>query len=120
MIDRIVIKPGIGSRLTDSVETALRVGHGTLIAFVDDADRIFTESAACARCRISFPELTPQAFSFNSPQGMCADCNGLGTRFEIDPELIVPDDSLSIDQGAIKPWGENTQKQAGRPASAGS
>ncbi len=113
VIDRIVVKSGIESRVTDSVETALRVGQGTLIVHVDDADRMFTESAACKRCRISFPELTPQAFSFNSPQGMCSDCNGLGTRFEFDPELIVPDDSLSIEQGAIKPWGENTSQKTG-------
>jgi excinuclease ABC subunit A len=113
VIDRIVVKSGTESRVTDSVETALRVGQGTLIAHVDEADRMFTESAACKRCRISFPELTPQAFSFNSPQGMCSDCNGLGTRFEFDPELIVPDDSLSIEQGAIKPWGENTSQKTG-------
>ena len=113
VIDRIVVKKGITSRVTDSVETALRVGNGTLIANVDGEDRTFTESAACARCHISFPELTPQAFSFNSPQGMCADCNGLGTRFEFDPDLVVPDDTLSIEQGAIKPWGENTSQKTG-------
>ena len=65
------------------------------------------------RCQVSFPELTPQAFSFNSPQGMCNDCNGLGTRFEIEPELVVPDDSLSIDEGAVKPWGENVSEKEG-------
>ncbi|MBW2383887.1 MAG: excinuclease ABC subunit UvrA [Deltaproteobacteria bacterium] len=113
VIDRIVVKPRITSRVTDSVETALRIGDGTLIASVDGEDRTFTESAACARCGLSFPELTPQAFSFNSPQGMCDDCNGLGTRFEFDPDLVVPDASLSIEQGAIKPWGENTSQKSG-------
>jgi excinuclease ABC subunit A len=113
VIDRIVVKRGARARVTDSVETALRVGRGTLIAHLEGADRTFTESAACSQCGLSFPDLSPQAFSFNSPQGMCADCNGLGTRFEFDPELVVPDDSLSIEQGAIKPWGENTSQKTG-------
>jgi len=110
VVDRLVVKAaGRGaalSRLTDSVETALAVGEGSLMAAVaGEPDRIFTEAAACAGCGISFPELTPQAFSFNSPQGMCADCNGLGVRVEIDPDLVLPDPMLSIDEGAIKPWG---------------
>jgi excinuclease ABC subunit A len=114
VIDRIVVRRGITSRVTESVETALRIGDGQLVAVADDgADRTFSEKAACGHCGLSFPELTPQAFSFNSPQGMCADCNGLGTRFEFDPELVVPDDSLSIEQGAIKPWGENTSTKSG-------
>jgi len=114
VIDRLVVKDGASSRLTESVETALKVGKGTLIAVVDDGpDRVFTESAGCARCGISFPELTPQAFSFNSPQGMCAHCNGLGVRVEIDPELIIPDPDLSIDEGAVKPWGANLSEKTG-------
>ncbi len=114
VIDRIVVKRGVTSRLTDSVETALRVGDGTLIAVANGGgDRTYSESAACPHCRISFPELTPQAFSFNSPQGMCADCNGLGTRFEFDPELVVPDTSLGIEEGAIKPWGEGLSSKSG-------
>ena len=117
VIDRLVIKSGIKSRLTESVETALRIGDGLLIASVMGAgpgsDQTFSEHAACAKCQISFPELTPQAFSFNSPQGMCNDCNGLGKRFEIDPDLVVPDDSLSIDGGAVKPWGENVSEKDG-------
>jgi len=118
VIDRLVVKPDAAPRLGESVETALRVGQGVLIASVDaGADRTFSESAACAHCRISFPELTPQAFSFNSPQGMCADCNGLGNRFEFDPELLVPDDTLSIEDGAIKPWGDNLSAKTGWGAS---
>ena len=58
---------------------------------------------ACGECALSFPELTPQSFSFNSPQGMCVECNGIGTRVEIDPELVIPDAGLSLDEGAIKP-----------------
>jgi excinuclease ABC subunit A len=113
VIDRLVVKPGINSRLTESVETALRIGDGQLIASTGKSDETFSEHAACSKCEISFPELTPQAFSFNSPQGMCGDCNGLGNRFEIDPELVVPDDSLSIDDGAVKPWGENVSEKDG-------
>ena len=113
VIDRIVTRSGLKGRVTDSVETALRVGEGTLIVSDGKADRTFTESAACSRCHISFPELTPQAFSFNSPQGMCADCNGLGTRFEFDPDLVIPDDTLSIEEGAVKPWGEKTSEKSG-------
>ncbi|MCB9724144.1 MAG: excinuclease ABC subunit UvrA [Spirochaetaceae bacterium] len=119
VIDRLVVKSGITSRLTGSVETALRIGDGQLIASIQQTaeraavDRTFSEHAACARCQISFPELTPQAFSFNSPQGMCGDCNGLGNRFEIDPDLVVPDDSLTIDQGALRPWGENVSEKEG-------
>jgi len=106
VVDRIVMKKSAKARLVESVETALSVGEGTLIAAIEGkSDRTFTEAAACARCAISFPELTPQAFSFNSPQGMCAECNGLGVRVEIDPDLVIPDDSLTIDEGAFKPWG---------------
>jgi excinuclease ABC subunit A len=114
VIDRLVIKRGVTGRLTESVETALRIGDGQLIAAIPGgADQPLSEHAACARCQISFPELTPQAFSFNSPQGMCSECNGLGNRFEIDPELVVPDDSLSIDAGALAPWGENVSEKEG-------
>ena len=112
VIDRIALRKGITSRLNESVETALKVGKGTLIAAIGkQPDRTFSQSAACQECGASFPELTPQAFSFNSPQGMCADCNGLGSRVEIDPALVIPNESLSIDEGAIKPWGlEVSQK----------
>jgi excinuclease ABC subunit A len=113
VVDRIVSRSGLRGRVTDSVETALRVGEGTLIVAEGKEDRTFTESAACSRCRLSFPELSPQAFSFNSPQGMCDDCNGLGTRFEFDPILVVPDETLSIEEGAVKPWGERTSEKTG-------
>jgi excinuclease ABC subunit A len=112
VIDRIVVKKGLTSRVTDSVETALRVGEGLLIASLPgQPDRVFSEKMACADCGLSFPELTPQSFSFNSPQGMCVDCNGLGTRVEIDVDLVVPDDTLSLDGGAIKPWGREMSKK---------
>ncbi|MBW2315507.1 MAG: excinuclease ABC subunit UvrA, partial [Deltaproteobacteria bacterium] len=107
VVDRVVVKKGVLARLVDSVESALRVGKGTLIAWTDEGgDEVFSEHLACARCGISFPELTPQAFSFNSPQGMCVECNGLGTIVAIDPALVIPDETLTIAEGAVKPWGE--------------
>src|SRR5262245_29964301 len=114
VLDRLVVRPGLGSRLTGSVEAALRAGQGALLAQVgDDPDRAFSEKMACGRCGISFPELAPQSFSFNSPQGMCHACNGLGSRVEIDPDLVVPDDSLSVDAGAIRPWGPDVSEKTG-------
>jgi len=112
VVDRIVVKKSAKSRLVESVETALSVGGGSLIAAVEGrADRTFTEAAACSACGLSFPELTPQAFSFNSPQGMCAECNGLGVRVEIDPDLVIPDPALTIDEGALKPWGRDLSQK---------
>ncbi len=106
VIDRLPVGPGLISRLTGSVETALRVGKGALIAHVEGGtERIFSEHMACTSCGLSFPELTPQRFSFNSPQGMCGDCNGLGTRLEAAPALVVPDASKTLDEGAVRPWG---------------
>jgi excinuclease ABC subunit A len=114
VVDRLVVKDGLASRVTDSVEAALRVGQGMLIASAPgERDRVFSERMACPDCGISFPELTPQSFSFNSPQGMCVDCNGLGSRVEIDPDLVVPDDSLSLDAGAIKSWGPDVSTKTG-------
>ena len=114
VVDRIVARDGLESRVTDSVETALRVGDGTLTSSASGKrDRVFSEKMACTDCGHSFPELTPQSFSFNSPQGMCVDCNGLGSRVEIDPDLVVPDDSLSLDRGAIRSWGPDVSKKTG-------
>jgi excinuclease ABC subunit A len=114
VIDRLVVKADAFSRLNESVETALRVGDGLLIAQAEGSgDRVFSEKMACGSCGTSFPELTPQSFSFNSPQGMCVECNGLGTRVEIDPRLVIPDESISIDAGAIRPWGPNVSDKTG-------
>ena len=100
-------------RVTDSVETALREGDGVLMAAVEgeDGDRVFSEKNGCPNCGVGFPELTPQLFSFNSPQGMCKDCNGLGARSEVDEELVVPDPSLSVNGGAVAPWGPFTERE---------
>jgi excinuclease ABC subunit A len=111
VVDRLVVGTGQRARVTDSVEQALRKGDGTLIAHSDGKDRVYSEKMACASCNLSFPELTPQAFSFNSPQGMCVDCNGLGVRVEIDPALVVPDESLTIDEGAVKSWGKEISEK---------
>jgi excinuclease ABC subunit A len=105
VVDRLRRREGLEERLTDSVETTLKVGQGTLIcALHGGPERLFSELRACHDCGLSFPELTPQSFSFNSPQGMCPACNGLGVRNEMDPALVVPDPSLTLRQGALQPW----------------
>jgi len=108
VVDRLVVKPEIATRLTDSVETALREGKGLMIVADGAAekanDRFFSEHNACHHCGLSFTELSPQSFSFNSPLGFCTECNGLGSRPEMDPDLIIPDPSLSIRGGAVAPW----------------
>jgi excinuclease ABC subunit A len=106
VVDRLVAKPGLGQRLTDSVETALRHGQGVVIVAPEGRpEQVLSEHRACHHCGISFPEPTPQLFSFNSPQGMCPECSGLGTRMEMDPELVVPNPDLSVNEGAVKPLG---------------
>ena len=108
VVDRLVAPEGRdakhASRVTDSVETALRKGGGALIAAFDDEERLYSEHLHCHTCDLGFPELSPQSFSFNSPLGMCPDCNGLGTKPEMDPSLVVPDPNKSVRDGAIEPW----------------
>jgi excinuclease ABC subunit A len=117
IVDRLVVKPDIRSRLSDSVETALREGKGVLIIADEHAakahDRVMSELNACPYCGLSFPELTPASFSFNNPLGMCTDCNGLGTRPEMDPDLIVPDPTRTIREGAIEPWASGMNRGEG-------
>ena len=113
VVDRLIIKENMGKRLTDSVETGLLQGGGTLIVSIakeneKDKELLFSEKFSCNYCSISFPELEPRLFSFNSPHGACPSCDGLGTKMVIDPEIIVPDPSLSIREGAIQPWGKRT------------
>ncbi len=109
VVDRLVAKEGIRPRVTDSVETALKRGEGKLIVAVlggaegaEAGDKLYSEHRYCPYCDISFPELSPQSFSFNSPLGMCHGCNGLGTALRIDPERVVPDPTLSVEKGAVK------------------
>jgi excinuclease ABC subunit A len=105
LVDRLVVKEGLEPRLTDSLELAVGLSDGVVkIAVLDGAELLFSERFACETCGISYPELTPQMFSFNSPQGACATCSGLGTQMVLDPELVVPDPDLSIREGAILPW----------------
>lgn len=105
VIDRIVLKDGIRGRLFDSIEAALRQGDGYVkIDTMDDHELLFSEYYACPICGFSVPELEPRLFSFNAPQGACADCDGLGMRLEVDLDLVVPDDSKTIREGAVVPW----------------
>jgi excinuclease ABC subunit A len=106
VVDRIVIKEGIESRIADSIETSLKLSEGLILIDVIDGEEIlFSEKFACADCGISIEELSPRMFSFNSPFGKCPECDGLGSLMEISPELIIPDRSLSINDGAVRPWG---------------
>ncbi len=106
IVDRIVIKEGIESRISDSLETALKLSEGlVLVGVIDGDEMLFSENFACPDCNISIGEIAPRMFSFNNPFGKCPKCDGLGTLMEISPELIIPDRSLSINKGAIKPWG---------------
>jgi len=111
VVDRLTVKPDSKSRLTDSIETALRLANGLVILdFVDakegdpDKERTYSEHMACHDCGLSFEELEPRSFSFNSPFGACPECTGIGTRLEVDEELVIPDDALTINEGAIAPW----------------
>jgi excinuclease ABC subunit A len=105
VVDRLVMKRGLRTRLNDSVETALRLAEGLVeVAVVDGTTMTYSERFACPEDGISLPELAPRIFSFNSPHGACPRCTGLGTQREIDPDLVVPDPTLSISQGALVPW----------------
>lgn len=108
VVDRLVVNPQITQRLTESVETALRLASGLVIVDINGKeDRLFSEQFACVHCGISMEEPTPRLFSFNSPFGACPECNGLGNIMKIDPDLVVPDPSKSIREGAVLPWGED-------------
>jgi excinuclease ABC subunit A len=106
MVDRLVVSDTIRTRLADSVETALRLSEGIVIVNLPDTkeDRLYSEHFACHECNISLEEIEPRLFSFNSPYGACPTCSGLGSTIEIDPEKVIPDGSLSILEGAIRPW----------------
>lgn len=110
VIDRLTAKAESKSRLTDSIETALKLSSGIVILdFVEAKDgqekiHTYSEHLACHDCNLSFEELEPRSFSFNSPFGACPECTGIGTKLEVDEELVIPDDGLSINDGAIAPW----------------
>jgi excinuclease ABC subunit A len=105
VIDRLVIKPGIEKRLADSLETAMDLADGIVtIDTLDGGELVFSEKFACIACGISYAELTPRLFSFNSPHGACPECDGLGFKQHLDLDFIIPDRSISLRQGVIKPW----------------
>ncbi|GIW75089.1 MAG: UvrABC system protein A [Phycisphaerae bacterium] len=115
VVDRIILKPEIRSRLADSIETALKLSQGLVIVSIEQSgawtDHIFSEKFACPdHPHISLPELEPRLFSFNSPHGACQSCHGLGTTLEFDPHLIVPDESISLENGAIEAWRKNGKR----------
>ncbi len=107
VVDRLVINPKVKTRLTDSVETALKLGGGiVLVDIIGDEELLFSEHYACIDCGISYEELEPRMFSFNSPYGACPQCNGLGSKMEIDPNLVIPNPDIPLRKGAIASWGE--------------
>ncbi|MFH1135028.1 MAG: excinuclease ABC subunit UvrA [Pseudomonadota bacterium] len=109
VVDRLVVKDGVARRLTDSVELALRTSEGqVLVEVVGREEMFFSERFACDQCGISYPELTPQLFSFNNPQGACPECDGLGAKMYFDPDLIVPNQELSLREGAAAPWSRSS------------
>ncbi len=113
VVDRLVAKQGIRRRVADSIETALELAEGVASIAVTTHEgheelQTFSQNLACTYCGLSFDELAPRNFSFNSPYGACPTCDGLGTRLEVDPDLVVPDPTLSINEGALAPWASNT------------
>ena len=110
VVDRLVLKDGVRSRVAESVEAALQLGEGMVAVQEEDGTRnIYSEEFACVHCGISFPEISPRMFSFNSPYGACKICGGLGYHQEIDQELVVPDPNRSLIDGAVAPWESTSQ-----------
>jgi excinuclease ABC subunit A len=111
VVDRVILKAGIERRLTESVEIALNLADDiVVINTYDSGDRLFSRRLACTYCGVSMPEMTPRAFSFNSPHGACPECQGLGAVYDFDPLRLVPDESLSLTDGAIVPWAKGDKK----------
>jgi excinuclease ABC subunit A len=111
VVDRLILKPGIERRLAESVEVALNLADDIVVVnTLDGGDRLFSRRLACTYCGVSMPEMTPRAFSFNSPHGACPECQGLGAVYDFDPARLVPDESLSLQDGAIAPWARGDRK----------
>jgi excinuclease ABC subunit A len=111
VVDRLIVRSGIERRLSESVEVALTLADDVVVInSLDGGDRLFSRKLACVVCGISVPEMSPRAFSFNSPHGACQSCQGLGATWDFDPRRIVPDDTLSLAGGAIAPWGKGDSK----------
>ena len=117
VVDRLKIRKDVDfkRRLVDSLETASNFSEGLITVLFDDGDekyeKKYSEHFACVDCGINFQELTPRMFSFNAPQGACPECNGIGSKMEIDPDLIVPNPSLTLNEGAIAPWSKSSKKE---------
>jgi len=112
VIDRLIIRPDLQQRLTDSLETAMRLGGGlVVVSIIDGEDMMFSQNYACPDCNISIEELTPRMFSFNNPYGACPTCTGLGMLMKIDPAIVIPDRSKSLNEGAIQVtgWGSTDE-----------
>jgi len=110
LVDRLIVKPGFERRLSESVDIALKLAEDiVIINTLSGGDRLFSRRMACPTCGISIPEMTPRAFSFNSPHGACSACQGLGAVYDFDPNRIVPDPSRSLAAGAVAPWGKGDQ-----------
>jgi excinuclease ABC subunit A len=111
VVDRLIVKSGIERRLSESLETALTLADEIVVVNTfEGGDQLFSRKLACVACGISMPEMTPRAFSFNSPHGACPECQGLGATYDFDPRLIVPDESKSLLGGAIAPWARGDRK----------
>ena len=111
VVDRVIVRGGVERRLAESVEVALGLADDiVVINSYDEGDRLFSRRLACVDCGLSMPEMTPRAFSFNSPHGACTGCQGLGATIDFDPRLVVPDESKSLADGAIAPWARGDRK----------
>jgi len=111
VVDRVIVRGGVERRLTESVDVALNLADDVVVInSYDGGDRLFSRKLACVDCGLSMPEMTPRAFSFNSPHGACPDCQGLGATIDFDPQRVVPDESKSLLDGAIAPWFRGDRK----------
>src|SRR5206468_485063 len=111
LVDRVIVRGGVERRLTESVDVALNLADDiVVINSFDGGDRLFSRRLACVDCGLSMPEMTPRAFSFNSPHGACPSCQGLGATIDFDPARVIPDESKSLADGAIAPWAKGDRK----------
>jgi excinuclease ABC subunit A len=111
LVDRVIVRGGVERRLIESIDVALNLADDiVVINSLDGGDRLFSRRLACVSCGLSMPEMTPRAFSFNSPHGACPGCQGLGARVDFDPQRVVPDESKSLAEGAIAPWARGDRK----------
>src|SRR5438067_12012968 len=111
VVDRVIVRGGVERRLTESVDTALQLADDiVVIKLYEGGDRLFSRRLACVDCGLSMPEMTPRAFSFNSPHGACPECQGLGAMIDFDPARVIPDESKSLADGAIAPWSRGDKR----------